>query len=148
MHELLADYPVVIRCEVRWGEMDAFQHVNNTVYFRYFENIRMAYLLEIGFSEPQEHGGTGPILAFTSCRFRFPLTFPDVALVGCRTTEIRPDRFFMDMIILSEKHDRLAAQGQAEMVAFNYDQGKKASLPAPVVSRIKQIEKQVPAERY
>ena len=43
MHELLALYPVTLALRVAWGDMDAFQHVNNTVYFRYFESARIAY---------------------------------------------------------------------------------------------------------
>ena len=35
---LLADFPVLIAWPVQWGDMDAFQHVNNTVYFRWFES--------------------------------------------------------------------------------------------------------------
>jgi acyl-CoA thioester hydrolase len=36
-------YPVVIEIPIAWGEMDAFQHVNNIFYFRYFESARIAY---------------------------------------------------------------------------------------------------------
>jgi acyl-CoA thioesterase FadM len=43
MHDLLAGYPVVIEIPVAWGEMDAFQHVNNVAYIRYFESGRIAY---------------------------------------------------------------------------------------------------------
>ncbi len=139
MHDLLADCPVIIRCDVRWGEMDAFQHVNNTVYFRYFENVRMAYLEKIDFADPAQHENIGPILAFTSCRFRLPLAYPDVAIVGCRTTEIRQDRFFMEIKIISEKHNRLAAEGTAELVAFDYERGRKANLPAAVVKAIETL---------
>ncbi|MCB0148997.1 MAG: acyl-CoA thioesterase, partial [Caldilineaceae bacterium] len=48
MHDLLAGYPVVIEIPVAWGEMDAFQHVNNIVYFRYFESGRIAYFERAG----------------------------------------------------------------------------------------------------
>ena len=43
MNELLTDYPIVITQEVIWADMDAYRHVNNAVYFRYFESARMAY---------------------------------------------------------------------------------------------------------
>ena len=43
MHAILQECPLVIEVPVLWGEMDALQHVNNIVYFRYFENARMAY---------------------------------------------------------------------------------------------------------
>ena len=43
MNSPVADYPVVIETPVAWGEMDAYGHVNNIVYFRYFESARIAY---------------------------------------------------------------------------------------------------------
>ena len=42
MNSPVADYPVVIEIPVAWGEMDAYGHVNNIVYFRYFESARIA----------------------------------------------------------------------------------------------------------
>lgn len=47
MHQSLEGFPVVIELPVVWGEMDAFAHVNNVVYFRYFESARIAYLERI-----------------------------------------------------------------------------------------------------
>ncbi len=45
---LLPSYPVVVEWDVAWGDMDAYGHVNNVVYFRYFEQARIAYLERIG----------------------------------------------------------------------------------------------------
>ena len=93
MHDLLAGYPVVIEIPVAWGEMDAFQHVNNTVYFRYFESGRIAYFEHSGWTTRERTGDIGPILASVTCRFKFPLTFPDRVLVGTRADTIGEDRF-------------------------------------------------------
>ncbi len=49
MQEILKHYSVIIETPVAWGEMDAFQHVNNIVYFRYFESVRIAYFEKIGY---------------------------------------------------------------------------------------------------
>jgi len=51
MSELLATFPVVITIPVAWGEMDAYGHVNNSVYFRYIESARIKYLSEVGWDE-------------------------------------------------------------------------------------------------
>lgn len=42
-HASLADFPVVIRLPVQWGEQDAFGHVNNIIFFRWYESARIAY---------------------------------------------------------------------------------------------------------
>ena len=95
MSELLAEFPVIIEIPVAWGEMDAFQHVNNIVYFRYFESGRIAYLERTGLMAAMTEHGVGPILASASCKFKFPLTYPDRVLVGVRVGDIGADRFAM-----------------------------------------------------
>ena len=51
MKQLKQEYPVVLSQDIIWGDMDAFGHVNNTVYFRYFEDARIAYFDQIGVHE-------------------------------------------------------------------------------------------------
>ncbi|WP_232538510.1 acyl-CoA thioesterase [Chromobacterium phragmitis] len=59
---------------MRWGDMDAVGHLNNTYYFRYLEQIRIEWLQALGFGiEPD---GIGPVLASTSCVYRKQLTYP------------------------------------------------------------------------
>ena len=48
---LLAGYPVVVEQAVFWGEMDSYRHVNNVVYFRYFESARLEYFRRLGWFE-------------------------------------------------------------------------------------------------
>ncbi|MCG3153997.1 MAG: hypothetical protein DKINENOH_00588 [bacterium] len=138
--DLLAPYPVVIPVTVAWGEMDAFQHVNNIVYFRYFESARMAYFERINFADPNQHGGVGPILAHTQCRYRKALTYPDTLAIGARVSAMQADRFVMELCLVSEKLQRIAAEGTAELVAFDYRNGRKAPLPAAVRSSIERLE--------
>ena len=68
------------RIPVRWGDQDAFGHVNNTLYFRYFEQARIDALLE-AFGGAWPEGGGLPILAATSAEFKRPIHAPAVALV-------------------------------------------------------------------
>ena len=49
--------PVALRLLVEWGEMDAYGHVNNTVYLRWFESARMEYFRRIGWPEVERETG-------------------------------------------------------------------------------------------
>ncbi len=138
--EFLAPYPVVIAASVAWGEMDAFQHVNNIVYFRYFESARIAYFERINFADPNQHGGIGPILAHTQCRYRKALTYPDTLAIGARVTDIQTDRFFMELCLVSERLQKVAAEGTAELVAYDYRNRRKALLPVAVCENIVALE--------
>lgn len=129
-HALLEDFPIVVEIPVAWGDMDAFGHVNNTVFFRYFETARIAFLYRVDFRG--DDGGPGPILASAHCRFRRPLEFPDTVLVGVRVTELGEDRFTHEYRIVSTKTNEIAAEGGGVVVAYDYGLKEKAAIPARV----------------
>jgi acyl-CoA thioester hydrolase len=136
----LAGHAIVIEVPVAWGEMDAFGHVNNIYYFRYFESARMAYLDAIGFRGAGATGGIGPILASTQCRVRRALAWPDRIRIGARTTDVGADRFTMEYRIVSNALDDVAAEGSGVIVAYDYANGQRANLPDPVRDRIRAVE--------
>jgi acyl-CoA thioester hydrolase len=145
MTALLKDYPVVIECSVAWGEMDAMSHVNNTVYFRYFESARIAYFEKMHLIGYMAETGIGPILAETSCKFRSPLSYPDKVLVGSKVVGIKADRFIMHNVAFSTRQQKIAAEGESVIVTFNYREGKKAAVPEVVRKGILDMEKSVEA---
>lgn len=142
MTDLLTHYPVSVDVDVRWGDMDAFQHVNNTLYFRYFESARIAYFDALNVAEFIDGTQVGPILASTSCRFRFPVTYPDTLSVGARVSRVGADRFVMDYLVVSQRHEKLAAEGEGLLVTYDYGAGTKARLPDIVRARILELEAQ------
>ena len=140
MGVLLEAYPVVIETPVAWGEMDSLRHVNNIVYFRYFESARMAYFDRVGFWAYMDETGVGPILASTRCQFILPLTYPDTVSVGARVSEIEDDRFTMSYAVASHNHARLAAVGEGLIVSYDYRALTKAPLPEEIKRRIRELE--------
>jgi len=142
--DALAPFPVRITIPVAWGEMDAMQHVNNIVYFRYMETARFAYFERIGWARPLSDTRIGPILASARCLFKFPLTFPDNVIVGTKVTQIERDRFTMRHRLMSERHRRLAAEGEGVIVAYDYGINRKAELPEAIRARIEELERGAP----
>jgi acyl-CoA thioester hydrolase len=140
MQELLETYPVVIEIAVAWGEMDSLRHVNNIVYFRYFESARMAYFNKLDIWSYMNETGVGPILASTQCKFRIPLTYPDTVSVGTKISEIADDRFLMKYLVVSHGHQRVAAEGEGLIVSYNYRELRKAPLPDEIKGRIEVLE--------
>ncbi len=141
--KLLADYPVVVTTLVAWGDMDANHHVNNTVYFRYMEHARLQYFGEMGYRKEQRNSSIGPILAWTDCRFRKPLEYPDTVSIGTRISEIQEDRFLMDTIIVSHKLKAIAARGEQKLVIYDYANHVKAPLNDDIRRCIAEIEAKV-----
>ena len=113
---------------IRWGDMDAMGHVNNTVYFRYMEQLRISWFESLGIA-PQR-GGEGPLIVNASCTFarelRYPGTLRCVQYVG----EIGRSsvQTYVDMLRTDEP-DTVYAQGAAKVIWVDY--GKKKSAPLP-----------------
>ena len=119
--------------------MDAFQHVNNTVYFRYFESARIEYFVQVGLDKSMKDDGVGPILASTSCRFRVPLTYPDRITVGARVADMGADRFTMLYKILSHEKEQVVAEGEGLIVIYDYKRNSKTLLPENIRDRIEAL---------
>jgi acyl-CoA thioester hydrolase len=141
MSNLLKEYPVVIEFPVAWGEMDAMNHVNNIVYFRYFESARIAYFEKMDLIGYMKETGIGPILATTSCKFKIPLSYPDQVLIAAKVVNLEEDRFVMNYLVVSKKHEKVAAEGDGVIVTFNYRKSIKVAVPEVVRQKILDIQK-------
>ena len=139
----LADFPVAIDLPVQWGDMDAFQHVNNTAFLRWFESSRVAYWDSLGL---EHRGGSafGPILASVTCHYRRQLTYPDAVRVGARVIKIGRSSLTMEHRIVRAASGELAAEGTSVLVAFDYAEGKSRPVPDDVRAAIEAIEGTIP----
>lgn len=126
-------FPVIVPVEVAWGDMDAFRHVNNTVYLTWFETARIALFERIGFVSGD---GVGPILARQTCIYRAPVTYPDTVDVGVAIEDVGHDRFTMTFQVRSRNLGALVAEGEGRIVSFDYALGHKAPLPDHVRDRL------------
>ena len=129
----LDNYPVVIELPVAWGEMDAYRHVNNVVYFRYFENARLEYFRRLDWFEYAVFSVINTVLLK-------PLTYPDTISVGARVSSFAKDRFTMEHLIVSHAQGVITTEGQGTIVTFHYGSGKKTTLPDDMRRRIEALE--------
>ncbi|MHA2301298.1 MAG: acyl-CoA thioesterase [Candidatus Thorarchaeota archaeon] len=135
----LADFKIKVDIPIAWGDMDSFNHVNNTQFFKYFETARIRYFEEIGFIETMEKNSIGPILASTSAKFIKPLFYPDSVTVGTRVISIEPTEFIMEYVVES-KSKGIVALGESKMVVYNYKSSKRTTLPDIVRNKIREID--------
>ena len=125
-----------ITLPVQWGDMDAFGHVNNTLYFRYFESVRLAYFESL---ELMSHKHLAPILAETQCKFRRPLFYPDTITVGTSVTEVHEYGFMMQYGIFSEQQQTVASLGSGRIVLIDKTTGAKGLVDEVMKQRIKDL---------
>jgi acyl-CoA thioester hydrolase len=137
---LLAGFPVVVSLPVQWGDMDAYRHVNNTVFFRWLESGRIAYTSGLGLKALQVETGVGPILASAGCDYRRQVTYPDTVHVGSRVTRIGRTSLAMEHAVVSEAARAVAAEGRATLVVFDYNAGTPVPVPETVRRMIRELE--------
>ena len=134
----LVGFPITVTGPVAWGDMVAFGHVNNTVFFRWFETARIAFLEAIAFTAGGDEG-VGPILHSTSCRFRSPVTYPDTVVVAVRTVTVDEDRFTHEYRVVRADTRKVVAEGDGVVVSYDYGAGRKAPIPAEVRAAIDRL---------
>jgi len=110
------------RIDVRWGEMDALRHVNNTAYFRYFEEARVRLFSAMGLDAGSGRYG---VLAHASCDFLRPLMYPARVVVGMKLARIGRTSLELDCWIAdAEDAGVLHARGRNVLVCADAATGR------------------------
>ncbi|WP_427185009.1 acyl-CoA thioesterase [Bordetella bronchialis] len=123
-----------VEMPLRWGDSDALNHLNNTLYFRLMEEARMQILYAAGVSLPAD---AGPILAHASCDFLRPLTYP--ASVRVTHTLSRVGRSSMEFELTLDKVGDARgpyARGRNVLVWLDYVGNRPAPWPAHVLAAL------------
>ncbi|OEG74335.1 thioesterase [Shewanella colwelliana] len=128
MEKFIQQYPIHTSISVAWGEMDALQHVNNVVYFRYFETARIDFFNRFFPLDEMYKSGLGPVISENSARYKRPVTFPDTLHVGVSVSDIQSDRFTMHYQVFSEQQQAVTTVGSSVAVMFNFKTKTKAEL--------------------
>lgn len=113
---------------VRWGDMDAMGHVNNTVYFKYMEHGRVEWLRETGFLLLPN--GQGAVIANAFCNFRRQLKYPDEVLLKMYVSD--PARATFETWTTMERAQEpgvICAEGGATVIWIDTQREKAVSLP-------------------
>lgn len=117
-----------LRFPVRWGDMDALGHVNNTVYFRYLEMARVDWLTSVGC--PVEPSDQGPVIVNAFCNFYKQLEYPAQVLLKFYVSD--PGRTTFETWSTMEREDRpgtVCAAGGATTIWVDFSQQKAVALP-------------------
>ncbi|MFM2052178.1 MAG: hypothetical protein RL456_215 [Pseudomonadota bacterium] len=113
---------------IRWGDMDAMGHVNNTVYFRYMEIVRVDWLERMGCAPDPK--GLGPVIVNAFCNFHRQLEYPGDVLA--RHYVANPGRSSFETYITLARADQpevICASGGARTVWVDFPAQKSVPLP-------------------
>ncbi|USH04633.1 acyl-CoA thioesterase [Grimontia kaedaensis] len=132
----LKEYPLSQTQAIVWNDMDALQHINNTVYFRYFEDVRVVMLEELKVFDFVKSHNIGPVVASTRCDYRAPLVYPDTITTVSWVENIQEKRYTMKYEIYSHNQQRCVAEGEALIVYCDFNTGKSCLIPAETLERL------------
>jgi len=123
-------FPLVLELAVSWGEMDAYGHVNNAVFMRYFENARVNYLTRCGWDEVEERLGAKLVVRRLDTGFLKQLQYPARIFVGARIPDggaAQGDRFKMEYAVAQDTKNEnvsVVSVGASDNVLLDKDDAK------------------------
>ena len=133
---MLSDYPIVHIQPVAWGDMDAFGHVNNVLYYRYMESARIRYMDELNIFQHDVY----TVVASNQCKYIRPVFYPDQLKIGARVEEMRNSALRMSYLLWSEQQQAIVALGEAVMVCVDKEKMLKLPIPEIIRQKVTKIE--------
>lgn len=126
-----ADFPHFLSIPTRWEDCDSYGHVNNVVYYSYFDTAVTDHLIRAGGLEPRESPVIGVVVE-TRCQFRQELSFPDTVDAGIRVMHLGNSSVRYEIGLFRAGEDAPAAFGHFVHVWIDRQTRKPESVPGPV----------------
>lgn len=142
--ELLQEFPVIIDLPVQWGDQDPLGHVNNVVFFRWWESSRIAYAEQIDLLGANRDGQFGTVLASMTCDFMKQLVYPDTIQIGARIRRVGNSSLHIEHRLVSRKLNAVAAEAVSVMVSFDFENQASCRISPEIRKAIRHLE---PARR-
>lgn len=117
----------VEKTKVRWGDMDALGHVNNTVYFRYMEHARISWFDALGIVVT---AAQGPVMVSASCNFIKAIVYPAEIAISVHCGKLGRSSFpVYHKIYAADDQTTRYADGETTLVWVDHGSGKSMPLP-------------------
>ena len=122
---------------VRFGDLDAMQHMNNVEFLRFFETARIAFIQEhLPRHVPTQRGDFGFIFAEAHIAYRSPAFFDEEIRTWIWPGDLKRSSVRLNFEMTSERDERLIAEGWGVLVGYDYAQGKAQPIPPDVRERL------------
>jgi acyl-CoA thioester hydrolase len=133
-----ADYAHFLSISTRWSDNDVYGHINNVVYYSYFDTVVNEYLLRAGVLDFSE-GETIGLVVETRCNFFAPVVFPEPIEAGLRVEKLGNTSVRYEVGIFTRGSDEAAAQGHFVHVYVDRVTRRPVALPAPLVAALQPL---------
>ena len=137
----MSDFHFYHPVEVRYGDLDPQGHVNNAKHLTYFEQGRVAYMIELGlFTKDQSFMEIGVILADVHLTYLEPVYFGQNIKVGVRVAKLGNKSMTWEQHIVDTDTGRELSKGEVVIVTYDYKTEKTISIPQEWRGKFSQFE--------
>ena len=133
-----ASYPHFLSINTRWSDNDVYGHVNNVVYYSYFDTVVNDYLIRRGALDLGA-GKTIGLVVETQCSYFASLAFPQRIDAGLRVTRLGTTSVHYEVGIFGEGSEHAAAQGRFVHVYVDRETRRPAALPEALVTALEPL---------
>lgn len=140
----MSEVKYFIELTVRFRDLDAMAHVNNSVYLTYFEEARTGYLRDVAKLKLDLNSPVSLIVGEILCRYRSPALYNEQLRIYCRAGEFGRASFKIFYEVKSVIDNRLIAEGYSTLIAYNYQEKKSCSISDEFRERVLTYEQSVP----
>jgi len=126
------DFPHQLPIATRWSDNDAYGHLNNVVYYAYFDTVVNQYLISQGVLDVEESAVIGLVVE-TGCRYFASAAFPEPLVAGLRVVRLGNSSVRYEIALFSEGGERAIAQGF--FVHVYVDRATRRPMPLPAALR-------------
>lgn len=132
-------FRLAVPLEIRFKDIDAMGHVNNAVFFTYFENARIAYWNAL--KKSRIRGDVEYVVARAECDFKSQVTLEDVLSCHIRVSSFGRSSFCFEYLIRENRSGRAIATGRTVQVGYDYRKGRVRPIGEPIRRLIRRFER-------
>lgn len=136
------DFPYFSTIQTRWNDNDLYGHINNAVYYTYFDTVVNGFLIEKGLLQLGQAQTIGLVVE-TLCQYFAPLAYPDSIDAGLRTRKIGTSSVTYEIALFKKGCDTAAAQGHFVHVYVD----EKTRKPTPLSNQMRSLLHQLEAPK-
>ncbi|WP_100550965.1 acyl-CoA thioesterase [Caedibacter taeniospiralis] len=124
-----------VKIPVRWADTDAYQHVNNSVYFRYFEEVRFQWQEgQLRFKQWTKAHALQFVIASQKADYKKPVTYPNMLKIKQTPLMISNSSFTLAYEITLENDDNVYCTGEVKLVCFDPKTKRPYKMPDDIKS--------------
>jgi acyl-CoA thioester hydrolase len=129
-------YPFFTRITTRWMDNDLYGHVNNAVYYSFFDTAVNSYLIDRGALDIRTEGGVIGLVVETHCNFFSPLQYPDTIEAGVRVARVGNSSVRYEIGLFADEGATSAASGHFIHVYVERGTRQPVALPKELLTAL------------